>query len=57
MGAYIVMGLAEWVISRRRAEPAVAALPPSVRAQIEADPALEPDDDDVEAKDEGDEYI
>ncbi|GEJ56959.1 CDP-diacylglycerol--serine O-phosphatidyltransferase [Anaeromyxobacter diazotrophicus] len=57
MGAYIVMGLAEWIISRGRPEPAVAALPPAVRAQLEADPALEPDDDDVEAKDEGDEYI
>ena len=57
MGAYIVMGLAEWIISRRRPEPAVAALPPAVRAQLEADPALEPVDDDVEAKEEGDEYI
>jgi CDP-diacylglycerol--serine O-phosphatidyltransferase len=57
MGAYIVMGLAEWLIGRGRAEPTVAALPPSVRAEIEADPALEPDDDDVEAKHEGDEYI
>ena len=58
MGAYIVMGLAEWVIGRRRPEPAVTALPPGVRAQLEADPALEPDDDDdVEAKDEADEYI
>src|SRR6266568_3188373 len=58
MGAYIVMGLAEWVIARRRPEPAVTALPPAVRAQLEADPALEPDDDDdVEAKDEADEYI
>jgi CDP-diacylglycerol--serine O-phosphatidyltransferase len=57
MGAYIAMGLAEWVISRGRPAPAVAELPPSVRAEIEADPALEPDDDDVEAKDEGDEYI
>lgn len=57
MGAYIVMGLAESLLARRRPEPEVAALPPAVRAQIEADPALEPDDDDVEAKDEGDEYI
>lgn len=57
MGAYIVMGLAEWVLGLGRAEPAVAALPPAVRAEIEADPALEPDDDDVEAKREGDEYI
>ena len=57
MGAYIVMGLAEWVISRGRREAPVSALPPSVRAEIEADPALEPDDDDVEAKTEEDEYI
>ncbi len=58
MGAYIVMGVAEWVISRGRPEPTVAALPPALRAEIEADPALEPDDDDVESKEEeGDEYI
>ncbi len=57
MGAYIVMGLAEWVIARGRPEPAVAGLPPAVRAEIEADPALEPDDEDVESKEEGDEYI
>jgi CDP-diacylglycerol---serine O-phosphatidyltransferase len=57
MGAYIAMGLAEWVISRGRPAPAVAELPPAMRAELEADPALEPDDDDVEAKDEGDEYI
>ena len=55
MGAYIALGLAEWVIGR--GQPAVAQLPPAVRAEIEADPALEPDDDDVEAKVEGDEYI
>ncbi len=63
MGAYIVMGLAEWVLSLGRSEPAAASLPPAVRAQIEADPALEPDDEDVEAKDDvgakdpRDEYI
>ncbi|HTP26661.1 MAG TPA: CDP-diacylglycerol--serine O-phosphatidyltransferase [Anaeromyxobacteraceae bacterium] len=57
MGAYIVMGLAEWVISRGRPEPAMSGLSPALRAQFEADPALEPDDDDVEAKDEGNEYI
>jgi CDP-diacylglycerol---serine O-phosphatidyltransferase len=59
MGAYIVMGLAEWVLSLGRAEPPVAALPPAVRAQIEADPALEPDEEDVDAavKDPRDEYI
>jgi CDP-diacylglycerol--serine O-phosphatidyltransferase len=57
MGAYIVMGLAEWVLSLGRREPSVAALPPAVRAQLEADPALEPEDEDVEAKDPRDEYI
>jgi CDP-diacylglycerol--serine O-phosphatidyltransferase len=59
MGAYIVMGLAEWVLSLGRAEPPVATLPPAVRAQIEADPALEPDEEDVDAavKDPRDEYI
>jgi CDP-diacylglycerol---serine O-phosphatidyltransferase len=57
MGAYIAMGLAEWVISRGRPTTAVAQLPPAMRAEIEADPALEPDDDDVAAKEEGDEYI
>jgi CDP-diacylglycerol--serine O-phosphatidyltransferase len=57
MGAYIVMGLAESLLARRRPEPAVEMLPPAVRAQLEADPALEPDDEDVETKDEGDEYI
>jgi CDP-diacylglycerol---serine O-phosphatidyltransferase len=57
MGAYIAMGLAESVIGRGRPAPAAAALPPGVRAAIEEDEALEPDDDDVEAKESGDEYI
>ncbi len=57
MGAYIAMGLAEWAISRGRPPTTVAQLPAAMRAEIEADPALEPDDEDVEAKDEGDEYI
>jgi CDP-diacylglycerol---serine O-phosphatidyltransferase len=57
MGAYIAMGLAEWVIGRGRPAPIVAGLPPGVRAAIEADEALEPDDEDVEAKEQGDEYI
>jgi CDP-diacylglycerol--serine O-phosphatidyltransferase len=57
MGAYILMGLVESVFFRKPI-PA-GALPPEVRAQIEHDEALEPDDDDVddEAKREGDEYI
>jgi CDP-diacylglycerol--serine O-phosphatidyltransferase len=56
MGAYILMGLAESIFFRHRTLEA-AQLPPQVRAEIEADDALEPDDDDVEAKEEGDEYI
>jgi CDP-diacylglycerol--serine O-phosphatidyltransferase len=56
MGAYILMGLAESIFFRHRTLEA-ARLPPQVRAEIEADDALEPDDDDVEAKEEGDEYI
>ncbi len=55
MGAYIVMGLAESVLLRRSRK--AVELPPSVRAELEADEALEADDDDIEAKDEGDEYI
>ena len=56
-GAYILMGLIESVFFRKRLE--TASLPASVRAEIESDEALEADDDDVdvEAKDEGDEYI
>jgi len=56
MGAYIVMGLAESILLHRRS-PEAAKLPPALRAEIEADEALEPDDDDVDARDEGDEYI
>ena len=57
MGAYILMGLVESVFFRKTIAP--EALPPEVRAQIERDEALEPDDEDVdeEAKREGDEYI
>ena len=57
MGAYILMGLVESVFFRKPIAP--EALPPEVRAQIERDEALEPDDDDVdeEAKREGEEYI
>jgi len=56
MGSYIVLGLAESLL-RPRTAPA-QKLPPSIRAELEADEALEPDDDDdLEAKAEGDEYI
>jgi CDP-diacylglycerol---serine O-phosphatidyltransferase len=54
-GAYIVLGLVESVFFRKRLETAM--LPAAVRREIESDEALEADDDDVEAKDEGDEYI
>jgi len=56
MAAYIAMGLAESLFFRRRQlEP--EELPPSVRTELAADEALEADDEDVEAKEEGDEYI
>ena len=55
MGAYVAMGLAESLIAPRVRK--VKELPASVRAELEADEALEPDDDDVELKEEGDEYI
>ena len=58
MAAYIAMGLAETVIGRRRAAR-LADLPPAVRAEIEADEALEAEDEDLEvgAKDRGDGYV
>jgi hypothetical protein len=49
------MGLVESIFFRNRIER--DALPASVRREIDSDEALEPDDDDLEAKDEGDEYI
>jgi len=54
-GAYILLGLVESVFFRKRLETAM--LPASVRREIESDEALEADDDDVEAKEEEDEYI
>jgi hypothetical protein len=54
-GAYILLGLVESIFFRKRLE--TATLPASVRLEIESDEALEADDEDVEAKDEGDEYI
>jgi CDP-diacylglycerol--serine O-phosphatidyltransferase len=59
---YIAMGLAEAVLNARRPEPSIAQLPPEVRAEIEADEALEPEDEDVvdaalRNKDRGDEYV
>jgi CDP-diacylglycerol--serine O-phosphatidyltransferase len=63
MAAYMAIGPAEWLLSLGRPHPAAASLPPQVRAEIEADEALEADDEDVEpeaepaAKREGDEYV
>jgi CDP-diacylglycerol---serine O-phosphatidyltransferase len=58
MAAYIAMGIAEALIARARPAPDQASLPASVRAELAADEALEPDPDDVEGdKAEQDEYI
>ena len=54
-GAYILMGLGESIFFRQSVEK--SALPPAVQREIESDEALEADDDDLEPKDEGDEYI
>jgi CDP-diacylglycerol--serine O-phosphatidyltransferase len=54
-GAYILLGLVESIFFRHTIER--SSLPASVQREIESDEALEPDDDDLEAKDEGDEYI
>jgi CDP-diacylglycerol---serine O-phosphatidyltransferase len=56
--AYVAMGLAEAVVvlSRPRVDP--SALPPSVRAEVEADEALEAEPEDAEGDKRGqDEYI
>jgi CDP-diacylglycerol--serine O-phosphatidyltransferase len=57
--AYVAMGLAEAVLSLSRPNLDRNKLPPDVRAQVEADEALEPEDDDVEGSDKPrqDEYI
>jgi CDP-diacylglycerol--serine O-phosphatidyltransferase len=59
MAAYMAMGPAEWLLSLGRPHPP-AALPPQVQAELAADEALEPDDDEDhegEAKNEEDIYI
>ncbi len=57
MAAYIAMGLAESLFSHARRIPELTRLPPAVRAELEADEALEPSEDEDEAKDERDEYV
>ena len=59
MAAYIVLGLTESAFAHGRTAAELAArLSPKKRAELEADDALEPDDEDVEdEKDRRDEYI
>ena len=59
MAAYIVLGLTESIFAHGRSAAELAArLSPKARAELEADEALEPDDEDVdEDKDKRDEYI
>jgi CDP-diacylglycerol--serine O-phosphatidyltransferase len=59
MAAYIAMGLAESLFINARKIPELARLSPAVRAELEADEALEPSDEEDEEKDkdERDEYI
>ncbi len=57
MGAYIALGIAESVFEKARTLDR-ARLPPEVRAELEADEALEPGPEDVDGdKAEEDEYI
>jgi len=59
MAAYVVLGLTESAFAHgRSAAELLAKLPPKARAELEADEALEPDDEDVEdEKERRDEYI
>ncbi len=58
MAAYIAMGIAESLIARARPARDQANLSAAVRAELAADEALEPDEEDVEGdKEEQDEYI
>jgi CDP-diacylglycerol--serine O-phosphatidyltransferase len=58
MAAYIAMGIAESVLQAARPALDRARLPPAVRAELDADEALEPDPEDVDGdKAEEDEYI
>jgi CDP-diacylglycerol--serine O-phosphatidyltransferase len=56
--AYITLGIAESLIALSRPAVDKALLPPGVRAEVEADEALEPEPEDVEQdKPRQDEYI
>jgi CDP-diacylglycerol--serine O-phosphatidyltransferase len=56
--AYIALGIAEAVLAKARPAPRPEALPPALRAELEADEALEAEPEDVEGdKPVEDEYI
>jgi CDP-diacylglycerol--serine O-phosphatidyltransferase len=56
--AYIALGIAESLLARARPPPDRSALPPRVRAELDADEALEAEPEDVEGdKPAEDEYI
>jgi len=56
--AYVAMGLAESLLALSRPQLDKKRLPPAVRAEIEADEALEPEDEDLDGdKGRQDEYI
>jgi len=58
MAAYIAMGIAESIFVHARPRPAPEQLPAAVRAELEADEALELDDEDDEGDSKrSDEYI
>ncbi len=57
MAAYIAMGLAESLLAHARPPPPAEKLPPAVRAELEADEALELEGDEEDDKEERDEYI
>ncbi len=56
--AYIALGIAEALLAKARPAPRPEALPPALRAELEADEALEAEPEDVEGdKPVEDEYI
>jgi len=56
--AYIALGIAEAIIAISRPAVDKALLPPAIRAEVDADEALEPEPEDVEEdKPQQDEYI
>ncbi|HET9552890.1 MAG TPA: CDP-diacylglycerol--serine O-phosphatidyltransferase [Anaeromyxobacteraceae bacterium] len=57
MAAYIAMGIAESVFAHARPARDATTLPPAVRAELEADEALELEDDEEDDKEQRDEYI